>query len=313
MGVRQDSATWAGTLLRHVIPTGLGPCTVRVQPGSGSPASGTPEVYLHGAAGSWTTFRPLLSEASPHDRVLIDLPGWGESTEGARLERFGIEAMARAITDVLNVLGYPRWNLVGHSMGGFLALHIAAAWPERTASVAAISATTFGVSEAAREPLRSLSRFPAFVGMRLLMRSLAFLGPAGPALVRAVGATPVMGLLMSPFFADPAGISAAVIRGLGHDARPASFSAAARAVGHYDFDQWRGIRCPVLATRGDTDVFTSLSDLDRRAATVPNVRTVTIPRCGHFANVEQPKTVQRLLDDLWSGQLTNLPLPAPPA
>ena len=69
-------------------------------------------------------------------------------------------------------------------MGGFLALHIAAAWPERTASVAAISATTFGVAEAARRPLRSLSGFPTFVGMLLLMRSMAALGPAGSALVR---------------------------------------------------------------------------------------------------------------------------------
>ena len=136
--------------------------------------------------------------------------------------------------------------------------------------------------------------------MMLLMRSLAALGPAGSALVRAVGATPVMGPLTSPFFADPAGISAGVIRGLGNDARPASFSAAARAVAHYDFDQWRGIRCPVLATRGDTDVFTPASDLDRLAAIVPNVRTVTIPHCGHFANVEQPEQVQQLLEGLWS-------------
>ncbi len=300
MSVRQESAAWAATLRHHILPTGLGPCTVRVQPGTGFPASGTPEVYLHGAAGSWTTFESLLSAASPRDRVLIDLPGWGESTQGARLERFGVEAMARAVTEVLNVLGYWRWHLVGHSMGGFLALHIAAVWPGRTASVAAISATTFGVSEAARQPLRSLSRFPAFVGMLLLMRSLAALGPAGPALAHAVGATPLMGPLMSPFFADPAGISAAVIRGLGNDARPGRFSAAARAVAHYDFDQWRGIRCPVLATRGDTDVFTSLADLDRLAATVPNARTVTIRRCGHFANVEQPEQVQQLLTGLWS-------------
>ena len=48
--------------------------------------------------------------------------------------------------------GYRQWNLVGHSMGGFLALHIAAAWPERSASVATISATTFGVSATGNLP-----------------------------------------------------------------------------------------------------------------------------------------------------------------
>ena len=149
-------------------------------------------------------------------------------------------------------------------------------------------------------PLRSLSRFPAFVGMLLVMRSLAALGPAGPALVRAIGATPVMGPLMSPFFADPAAIPAGVLRGLGDGARPAGFSAAARAAAHYDFGQWRGIRCPVLATRGDNDVFTPPSDLARLAGIVPHVRTMTIPRCGHFAHIERPEQVQRLLDELRS-------------
>jgi pimeloyl-ACP methyl ester carboxylesterase len=165
--------------------------------------------------------------------------------------------------------------------------------------VAAISATTFGVSAAARGPLRSLRGFPAFAGMRLLMRSLAALGPARPALARALATTPVVGLLVSPFFADPAVISKTMIRGIAEDTRPASFAAAARAVAHYDFDQWRGMTCPVLATRGDSDVFTPSSDLARLATIVPQVQLVTIPGCGHFANLEQPEHVQRLLEGLW--------------
>lgn len=91
--------------------------------------------------------------------------------------------MARSVTDVLSALDYRRWNIVGHSMRGFLALHLAAAWPDRTASVANISATTFNLAKAARKPLRSSSRSPAFVGI-LLMRSLA---PLGPAIVRVIG------------------------------------------------------------------------------------------------------------------------------
>ena len=303
MSVQQDTARDGNGHAAPVRPShGTGPLhgacpAVHRRP---TPASGTADVYLHGAAGSWTSFLPLLSAAPARHRVLIDLPGWGESTKGARLEHFGIEAMARAVTGVLNSLGYRRWNLVGHSMGGFLALHIAAAWPERTASVAAISATTFGVAEAARRPLRGLFRFPAFVGMLLAMRSMAALGPAGSALVRAVGTTPVMGPLMSPFFADPAAVSRRVLRGLGDDARPAGFCAAARAAAHYDFDHWRGIRCPVLATRGDRDVFTPQSDLVRLAGVVPRARLVTIPRCGHFANFERPEQVRRLIDNLHS-------------
>ena len=302
MSVQQKTAaTGMAPLRREVLPTELGPCTVRVQQGTGGrrPA-GTANVYLHGAAGSWTTFRALLPAASSHDRVLIDLPGWGESTTGARLGDFSIDAMARAVTEALDSLGYRRWNLVGHSMGGFLAMHLAAVQPERTASVATISATTFGVSRAARRPLRNLFTFPALVGMLLAMRSMAVLGPPGSALVRAIGAAPVMRPLMSPFFAEPAAIPAGVLRELGDDARPASFSAAARAAAHYDFGQWLGIRCPVLATRGDRDVFTPRSDLVRLASIIPHVQTVTIPRCGHFANIERPEQVQRLIENLRS-------------
>jgi pimeloyl-ACP methyl ester carboxylesterase len=193
MSVQQETApTAAATLRRQIFPTELGPCPVRVQQGTRDrcPARGTPEVYLHGAAGSWTSFQLLLSGTPAHDRVLIDPPGWGESTKGARRDQFSIDAMARAVTGVLTLLGYRRWHLVGHSMGGFLALHIAAAWPERTASVATISATTFGVAEAARKPLPSLLRFPMFASLLLVMRILAALGPAGPALIRAIGTTP---------------------------------------------------------------------------------------------------------------------------
>ncbi|WP_284981731.1 alpha/beta hydrolase [Arthrobacter sp. efr-133-TYG-118] len=304
MSVQQASVP---TQWRHVIPTKLGPCIVHVQPGSRGTCTGaaTAGVHLHGAAGSWTTFQALLSGmplsgATANDRVLIDLPGWGESTEGASLEEFSIETMALAVAGVLDALGYRRWNLVGHSMGGFLALHMAAAWPEQTASVAAISATTFSVSEACRAPLRGLYRFPSFTGMMLAMRTMAALGPAGTALVRKVATTRLMRPLMSPFFADPATIPPAVFRDLGDDARPASFTAAARAAAHYDFTRWRGIRCPVLAIRGDSDVFTPEPDLARLAIIVPHTRRATIPHCGHFAHVEHPDQVQRLLDELWS-------------
>jgi pimeloyl-ACP methyl ester carboxylesterase len=295
--IQQETArTGAPALERHVVSTDLGPVTVHVQQGT-QPASAAATVYLHGAAGSWTTFEPLLAKAPDIDRVLVDLPGWGESTAGVRPEELSVETMGRAVGGILDSLGYRCWSLVGHSMGGFLALHLAARWPERVARVAAISATTFAVAEAAQGPLRRLPGFPAFVGMLLAMRSMAALGMSGSALIRAVGATPLMGLLLSPLFADPSAVPRHVIRGLASDARPASFDAAVRASVDYDFDQWRAIRCPVLATRGDSDVFTPPSDLFRLAGVVPHARLETIPRCGHFANIEQPAFLQRLLDE----------------
>jgi pimeloyl-ACP methyl ester carboxylesterase len=304
MIVQQETlnATPSG-LRRRIFPTELGPVAVRYSTAAAgarrdSGNADIADVYLHGAAGSWTTFIPLLSFPSGRDAVLMDLPGWGESTGGVQPAALSIDAMARALTGILDTLGYRRWNLVGHSMGGFLALHIAATQPERTASVAAISATTFGVAEACRRPVRGLLLFPAFAGMLLTMRSMAALGGAGSALVRGIGRTPLMRRLMAPFFADPALVADSVIRGLGDDARPASFAAAARAVAGYDFRLWRAVRCPVLATRGDRDVFTPEQDLKELPDLIPQVRLVTIAGSGHFANIEQPGAVHGLLEEL---------------
>lgn len=91
-----------------------------------------------------------------------------------------------------------------------------------------------------------------------------------------------------------------IIRGLGNDARPARFVAAAHAAAQYDFGQGRAIRCPVLATRGDSDVFTPPNGLVRWAHVVPHIQTVTMPRCGRFANVEGRSRYQQLLDGLRS-------------
>lgn len=294
---QQASPSQVAELRRITVATELGLCTVRVQAGI-RPEPGTADVYLHGAAGSWTTFQPLMSRTPQHDRVLIDLPGWGDSTQGARLRNASLQTMASAVVEVLTALGYREWNIVGHSMGGFIALHLAAAWPERTASVATISATTFAVSESIRHPVQGIFHVPFFVFMLVLMRSTAVFGNAGQAMVRWVGKTPLMRLLLSPLFADSAAVPVSLIRRLAEDARPASFGAAARAAALYDVGQWRSISCPVLAIRGDQDVFTPTSDLARLATLGPHVRTVTVPRCGHFAIVEQPGTVQELLDEL---------------
>ncbi|MCT9869829.1 alpha/beta fold hydrolase [Paenarthrobacter aurescens] len=296
--LQEASLSGSTTIQREVVSTGLGPCAVRLQRGPDEHGH-IADVFLHGAAGSWTTFQPLLSGAHERDRVLLDLPGWGDSTEGARLGSATVEAMAGAVVEVLNSLGYRSWNLVGHSMGGAIALHIAADWPERTLSVAAISATTFGVAGSTRQPSHGLTKLPWFVGMLLLMRFTALLGNAGRALIRLAGNTPFMRLLLAPLFAEPAAIPAHVIRGLARDGRPASFCAAARAVSQYDFARWHSISCPVIAVRGDNDAFTPQSDLDQLASLGPHIRTMTVPRCGHFAIVEQPVLVQELLDELW--------------
>ncbi len=301
-----SAARGASGLHRRIFPTALGPVAVRYspEPPGSDRADAAADVYLHGAAGSWTTFIPLLAASAAADErypggarhtVLMDLPCWGESTRGTSTSSLTITAMTEAVTGILLTLGYRRWNLIGHSMGGFLALDIAAAEPMRAASVAVISGATFSVATATSHPLSGLLRFPAFTGMLLVLRTMAAWGPAGEYLVRRIGRSALMRPLMSPFFAHPKGIDRDVIAALGEDARPAAFAAAARGAAGYDFSRWRGITAPVLAVRGHQDVFTPPSDLTRLAQLVPQARLVTVPGCGHFAPIEQPGLLAGLL------------------
>ncbi|MCY0905418.1 alpha/beta fold hydrolase [Arthrobacter sp. H14-L1] len=321
-----------GTLLqRRIFPTDLGPVAVRYSPAAadGDGRNVTVDVYLHGAAGSWTTFVPLLAAADGRAEastaqctgttqsavrrpmIFLDLPGWGESDLDTDISALTIEAMADVVTVILVTLGYRNWNLIGHSMGGFLALHIAAVEPRRTSSVAVISGTTFSVARAAGKLVDGLLHSPAFTGMLLVMRVMAACGAAGEFLIRRTGSSAVMKVLMAPFFADPRGIDATVITALGQDARPASFAAAARAAAGYDFSRWRSITAPVLATRGDRDVFTPPSDLARLAELVPHAELFTIADCGHFAPIEQPDLVDVLLEQLATAPQLNKPQNAP--
>jgi pimeloyl-ACP methyl ester carboxylesterase len=65
--------------------------------------------------------------------VLIDLPGWGDAAltsrgEDAALTSRGEDAAISAVCSLVKesaeALGYTEWDIVGHSMGGFIALHI---------------------------------------------------------------------------------------------------------------------------------------------------------------------------------------------
>lgn len=279
--VSSDPAPWS--LTRIVLLTSSGPVVVHARPGD------RPLMLLHGVAGSWTTWTPLLRAAHGYgDRglVLVDLPGWGSSP--APTSPMGVDDTVRVLTEVLDALGVGAVDVVGHSMGAFVALHLGVALPERIRTIGLVSGTTFAATDAARHPLRGVLTLPAFA---LLRAGLAVTRSAAVPMLRGLAHVGLLRLLAAPVFTHVRALDRSVLDAFVEELRPAGFLAAAAAGGAYDTDRWRSVHCPVTAVAGRDDVFARVEDLERLAEVLPDVRTVLLDDCGHFAHVEHPDAV----------------------
>lgn len=247
-------------------------------------------VLLHGAAGSWRTWVPLLAAAQARgealrDIVAVDLPGWGESGGGFS----DLGELADRIAATVHALGYPRWRVIGHSLGGALALELAARFPDDTLSVGLVSPSGAAVQAVARRPVAAAVRLPAFAGMIFAMRLLRALGPLAAPLLRALRRIGALRLLAAPLFAGP--VDRAVTDALADEIRPAAFLAAVEAAREVDPAAWRSIRCPVHVVGGRRDVFVGPGDLAVLRGVVPQAGATVLDGAGHFAHAERPAAV----------------------
>ncbi|SDY29780.1 Pimeloyl-ACP methyl ester carboxylesterase [Amycolatopsis xylanica] len=84
---------------------------------------GIPVVLLHALGSTAATWNGFAARFDGTRRVLaVDLPGHGD---GARPERYSLDLMADEVLAFLDTQGISRVDLVGHSMGGRVAVLIA--------------------------------------------------------------------------------------------------------------------------------------------------------------------------------------------
>lgn len=103
-------------------------------------------VMLHGAAAdktSWTRFAKYLGRKFPF--VIPDFPGHGKSIADINLN-YSINAQAERLKELLSILGIKRVHLIGNSMGGTIAIHLASTSPNLVASLILIDAAGFEAS-----------------------------------------------------------------------------------------------------------------------------------------------------------------------
>jgi pimeloyl-ACP methyl ester carboxylesterase len=126
-------------------------------------------LLLHGIAGSsatWDQVMPRLSE--DHEVIAPDLLGHGESAMAPG--DYSLGAYANLLRDLLAALGHERCTIVGHSLGGGVAMQFAYQFPERCERIVLVSSGGLG-----RE-IHPILRAAALPGAELVLPWLSVVG-----------------------------------------------------------------------------------------------------------------------------------------
>ncbi len=102
-----------------------------------------PVLLLHGFGAdlnTWMFTQPVLADG--RQVIAVDLPGHGGSAK--QVDHADAESLAAIVEHALNTLGIERLHLVGHSMGGGIAISLASRQPERVATLTLISSAALG-------------------------------------------------------------------------------------------------------------------------------------------------------------------------
>jgi pimeloyl-ACP methyl ester carboxylesterase len=103
-----------------------------------SHGSGPPVVLLHGVSLSAAAWAPLFTALSGWRVLAVDLPGHGLSDPESHRTGHVRQRARELIDDIFDALGLDQASVVGHSLGGMLALWYAAAGTERISRLVAI-------------------------------------------------------------------------------------------------------------------------------------------------------------------------------
>ncbi len=241
---------------------------------------GEPLVFLHGLLASSASWQGALAGCSGgRPAIAVDLPGFGCSDRPWPHD-YTVAGQARSLLRFLDVRGIRRAVLVGNSLGGALALYLAAEHPERVAALVLV------------DPATPQGRIPWTV--RLMRAPLV--GEAA------------LGLAFRPFVTVwlKRGLYARASRVTDREVddawRPLKIRGTRRAALvaiRTDPSPHRGlearVRLPTLVVWGERDRLLSPRDAERVRSSIEGACLVLIPDAGHLPQREQPEEFARAL------------------
>lgn len=192
-----------------------------------------------------------------------------------------IDSIGAMAEHVLATVAAPRFSLVGHSMGGRVALEVARRAPQRIERLALL--------DSGLDPIA-----PGAAGEREREGRLALLEMARREGMRAMGHHWARGMVHPSRLETPLFVQ---ILDMIERKTPDIFAAQIRALlGRPDArDVLRGLRCHTLLLCGRDDAWSPLARHQQMQAMLPASHLAVIDDCGHMSTMEQPEAVSEAL------------------
>jgi pimeloyl-ACP methyl ester carboxylesterase len=269
--------------------------SVHVRHTPGGPGS-EPAVYVHGLGGSATNWTDLAAVLAGHlDGDALDLPGFGWSDPAPR-GNYSLTMHARTVMRLVEVLDRGPVHLFGNSMGGAVAILLAAHRPDLVRTLTLISPAVPDLRpRGGSDAMMPLLLMPGT--SRLIERRLASMDPS--VRVRQV---------LELCYGDPSLVPPQRLAEAAEEARrrvelPWAMTAFTRSlrglIGAYlpgARSLWRSaarITAPTLLVWGDRDRLVNVALAPRAAAAIPGSRLLVLRGVGHVAQMEDPTSVAR--------------------
>lgn len=237
-------------------------------------------VLVHGFTGSRDDFREHVPELAQLGRTIaLDQRGHGGTTNTGRSDDYTLEGLVADLAAAFDALGLSRADLLGHSLGGMVALRFALAHPERVASLVLMDTSArpmpLPIPEAVRTALLKLVTEQGvealLPGMR--QRPPEQVPPSMKRTIERMGPDVFWERIQRKLEAmDPVAWDG-LLRVLG-DHAPAA-------------DRLGEIRCPTLVLVGAEDA-PFLEPADELERGIRSAQRVTIPDAAHSPQLENP-------------------------
>jgi len=244
-----------------------------------------PAIFIHGLGGCWQNWLENIPRLAQERRCLaLDLPGFAGS-EMPR-EKITIAGYGDTVVQFGRTVGLDEpVDLIGNSMGGFIAAEIGINHTDFARRIVLCAAAGISITNLKRRPVLTFARIAAAATNAALARREAMV--KRPRLRQNI---------LAYVFRHPSRVDADLAYQFTSGAGSPGFIPALDALTAYDFrDRLESVKVPVLLVWGREDNLVPVQDADEFERRIPDARKVILEDTGHVPMLERPQTFNDLV------------------